>query len=152
MQWSEGIYVNYIIQQLFSLVFLPNWEDQKMWARRDYFSTHFLSLLFSLLNQIRENVIFYLIFLSLFSSITIFIPTKHTLKIFAISFQGDMLRCIEYSIKWFCCTFFFYINKVKHFTQISRKTHITIINGTCKCFFRRYCTCKWFEKKWLTNL
>ena len=68
VQQSEGICVNYIVQHLFSLDFLPNWEDKKMWAGRDYFPPHFLSLLFSLLNQIRENVIFYPMFLSLFSS------------------------------------------------------------------------------------
>ena len=37
----------------FPLKFLSNWEDKILWARRENFSHHFLSLLFSLLNQIR---------------------------------------------------------------------------------------------------
>ena len=53
---------------------------QKMWARRDYFPPYFLSLLFSLLNQTMENVIFHHIFLSLFSIFPFFTPTKHNLK------------------------------------------------------------------------
>ena len=52
-----------------------------MWARRDYFFPHFYSLLFSLLYQTRENVIFHLIFLFLFSILPVFTPTKHTLTL-----------------------------------------------------------------------
>ena len=52
-----------------------------MWTRRDYFPPHFLSLLFSLLNQTSENSIFHHIFLSFFSILPVFTPTKHTLKV-----------------------------------------------------------------------
>ena len=62
-----------------------------MWAWKDYFSPHFLSLLFSLLNQIRENVIFHLIFLFLFSILPVFTPTKHTLKL-------DYFESLSYSL------------------------------------------------------
>ena len=55
---SENICVIYYPHHLFFLVFLPNWEDKIMWARMNYFLHHFLSLL----NQIRENFIFHLIF------------------------------------------------------------------------------------------
>ena len=49
-----------------------------MWVQRDYFPLHFLSLLFSLLNQTVENVIFHPIFLSLFS-IPLFSPQPNKL-------------------------------------------------------------------------
>ena len=52
-----------------------------MWACKDYFSSYFLSLLFSLLKQTVENAIFHHIFLSLFSILLIFTPTKHTLRL-----------------------------------------------------------------------
>ena len=61
-----------------------------MWVRRDYFPPHFLSLLFSLLNQTVKNIIFHLIFLSQFSILPIFTTTKHTL-----SFGG---RCRGFNI------------------------------------------------------
>ena len=67
----ENIYVIYYPHHLFFLVFLLNWEDKIMWVRRDYFAHLFLSLLFSLLNQIRENFIFHLIFLT-FSILPVF--------------------------------------------------------------------------------
>ena len=44
---DEDICVIYYLHHLFSLDFLPNWEDKIMWARRDYFPPHFLSLVFS---------------------------------------------------------------------------------------------------------
>ena len=78
---SESICVNYIIHHLFSLVFLPNWEVKKMWAQRDYFPLHFLSLSFFLFNQTRKNAIFHHIFLSLFFILPVFTLTKHTLKL-----------------------------------------------------------------------
>jgi len=81
---GEDICVIYYPPHLFSLVFLLNWKDKKMWARRDYFPPYFRSLLFSLLNQIRENSIFHPIFLSFFSILPIFIPTQHTLNKYEI--------------------------------------------------------------------
>ena len=51
-----------------------------LWAQSDFFLHCFLSLLFSLLNQTRENSTFFSIFLSSFSIIFIFITTKRCLK------------------------------------------------------------------------
>ena len=68
---SKNICVIYYSHYLFSLVFLSNWEGKIMWAQRDYFPHHFLSLLFSLSNQIRKNFIFHHIFLSFFSILSI---------------------------------------------------------------------------------
>ena len=58
----EGICVKYIFQHFFLFIFFPNWEDKKRWAQRENFPPYFLSLLFSLLNQTVENVIFHFIF------------------------------------------------------------------------------------------
>ena len=58
----EGICVKYIFQHFFLFIFFPNWEDKKRWAWRENFPPYFLSLLFSLLNQTVENVIFHFIF------------------------------------------------------------------------------------------
>ena len=82
---GEDICVIYYPHHLFSLVFLPNWEDKIMWAWRDYFPHHFLFLLFSLLNQTRENSIFHPIFLSFFSILPVFTPTKRGLREIAMS-------------------------------------------------------------------
>ena len=71
-EYSEGICVKYIIQHFF----LPNWEDKKIWAQRENFPPHFLSLL----NQTVKNAIFYSIFLSLFLIIPVFTLTKHIIK------------------------------------------------------------------------
>ena len=75
----ENIYVIYYPHHLFFLVFLLNWEEKIMWVRRDYFAHLFLSLLFSLLNQIRKNFIFHFIFLS-FSILPVFNLTKQGLS------------------------------------------------------------------------
>ena len=71
---------NLLPTSFFSLVFLPNWEDKILWVWRENFPHHFLSLLFFLLNQIRENFIFHPIFLSFFSILSVFTPIKQGLK------------------------------------------------------------------------
>ena len=45
-----------------------------------FFPQYFPSFVFSLLNQIRENIIFSLVFLSSFSILSIFTPTKRSLN------------------------------------------------------------------------
>ena len=76
-----GICVIYCPYNLFSLVFLLNCEDKILWARRENFLHHFLFLLFSLLNQTRENSIFHPIFLFFFSILPVFTPTKRGLSL-----------------------------------------------------------------------
>ena len=78
---NEGICVIYYPRHLFSLIFLPNWEDKILWAWRENFPLHFLSLLFSLLNQTRENSIFHHIFLSFFSNLFVYTLTKQGLSV-----------------------------------------------------------------------
>ena len=51
------------------------------------FLPYFMSLLFYFLNQTVENNIFHLIFLSLFSILPVFTPTKHTLNLFCWKFE-----------------------------------------------------------------
>ena len=51
---------------------------KKIWVRGDNFFPHFLSLLFSFLNQIVKNAMIHPIFFSLFSILIVFTPTKHT--------------------------------------------------------------------------
>ena len=88
--------VNYIIQHFFLSIFLQNWEDKKMWARRDYFPPYFLYFLFSLLNQIMKNAIFHYIFLSIFSILPVFTQTKHTLgskSSLSLPYEGVFCFC-----------------------------------------------------------
>ena len=88
--------VNYIIQHFFLSIFLQNWEDKKMWARRDYFPPYFLYFLFSLLNQIMKNAIFHYIFLCIFSILPVFTPTKHTLgskSSLSLPYEGVFCFC-----------------------------------------------------------
>ena len=51
---------------------------KKIRVQGENFFPHFLSLLFSFLNQIVENAIIHPIFFSLFSILIVFTPTKHT--------------------------------------------------------------------------
>ena len=77
-----GICVKCISHHFSLLIFLPIWEDKKSGPRREKFLPYFLSLLFSFLNQTVENNILHPIFLSLFSILPIFTPTKHNLSVF----------------------------------------------------------------------
>ena len=97
---GEDICVTYYPHHLFSLVFLPNWEKKIMWAWRDYFSPHFLSIFFSLMNQIRENSIFHPIFFSFFS----ILPVLHVAHDKSIAFGN----CWKNT-----CFFTFYLNLFK---------------------------------------
>ena len=96
---DEDIFVIYYSHHLFSLVFLPYWEDKIIWAQRDYFPHHFLFLLFSLLNQIRENFISTLFSSTSFPILPIFTPTKRDLMV---------LRSNKQQL---CCLFFLSKNK-----------------------------------------
>ena len=78
---DEDICIIYCPHHLFPLVFLPIWEEKILWAWRENFLHHFLFLLFSLLNQTRENSIFHPIFLSFFFILPVFIPTKRGLRL-----------------------------------------------------------------------
>ena len=75
----EGICVKCILHHFSLPIFLPIWEDKKCGLRRENFLPCFLYLLFSFLNQTVENDIFHPIFLSLFSILPVFTPTKHIL-------------------------------------------------------------------------
>ena len=75
-----GICVKCISHHFSLLNFLSIWENKKSGPRRENFLPHFLSLLFSFLNQTVENNIFHPIFLSLFSILPVFTPTKNTLN------------------------------------------------------------------------
>ena len=78
---KRGIYVKVLWQHFFLRIFLPVWEDKKSGPRRENFFPCFLSLIFSFPNQTMENNIFHPIFLSLFSILPIFTPTKHILNL-----------------------------------------------------------------------
>ena len=74
---AEVFCVKYISHYFSLLVFLPIWEDKKSGPKRENFLPYFLSLLFSFLNQTIKNIIFHPIFLSLFSILLVFTPTKY---------------------------------------------------------------------------
>ena len=54
------------------------------------------------------------------------------LRFLQLGFKGTCQDALNTLLNDFVVHFF--INKVKHYTQMSRKTHITIINCKCKFF------------------
>ena len=63
-----------------STIFLLIWEDENCGPRRENFLPGFLSSAFSFFCQTVENTVFHPIFIPLFSILTIFIPTKHSVS------------------------------------------------------------------------
>ena len=63
-----------------STIFLPIWEDENCGLGRENFLRSFPSSTFSFFCQIVENIVFHPIFIPLFSILTIFIPTKHSVS------------------------------------------------------------------------
>ena len=78
---GESICVKVLWQHFSLLLFLLIWEDQNCGPGRENFLPGFLSFPFSFPNQTVKNNIFHPIFLSLFSILPVFTPTKHTLRV-----------------------------------------------------------------------
>ena len=105
-----------------------------MWAWRDYFPLHFLSLLFFLLNQTVENAIFHYIFLSLFSILPVFTPTKHTLRQPKIKNKVSLQVSLEINSSNFSYISFLGVN----FENLSIKFHVLyIFNMHIKFYLNR---------------
>ena len=102
-----------------------------LWARSDFFLHCFLSLLFSLLNQTRENSTFFPIFLSSFSILLIFISTKQNLKV---------------KLRNACCTITFFFHKkstivkmVNYEYQLCPLLTINHFNNCEFCYEKKLC-------------
>ena len=78
---GEGISVKVLSQHFPLQIFLLIWEDENCGPRRENFLPGFPSSPFSLLCQTVENTVFHPIFLPMFSILSIFTPTKHSVKV-----------------------------------------------------------------------
>ena len=77
---GEDIWVKVLSQHFPLQIFLPIWEDENCGPGRENFLPGFPSSPFSLLCQTVKNTVFPPIFLPLFSILSIFTPTKHSVK------------------------------------------------------------------------
>ena len=103
---------------LFTLIFSLQFGEIVFW--RVWRENLWTPLLFSLpspLNQTMENVIFLLIFLSLFSILPVFTPTKYTLSVREWGWEGSV-KCFTnfLSVKYFTVFAFSFSFNWKYFT------------------------------------
>ena len=81
---GEGISVKVLSQHFPLQIFLPIWEDENCGPGRENFLPGFPSSPFSLLCQTVENTVFHPIFLPMFSILSIFTPTKHSVRLYVV--------------------------------------------------------------------